>query len=255
MVELIDTHAHLYADEFQSDREAMIERARKAGVKYILLPNIDEASVLPMKDLYATNPDYFGMMMGLHPCSVQLGFESFLNFIENELATGVYKAVGEIGMDLYWDKSTRELQEEAFVAQCKLALRFDLPIAVHSREATGALISLLKTMPQNPKGVFHCFSGSLNEANELLDMGFYLGIGGVLSFKNSGLREVLKELTVHRFILETDAPYLAPVPHRGKRNESAYVRIIADELAKSLNLSIEELAQLTSNNARALFKL
>lgn len=255
MVTWIDTHAHLYAEEFDSDRDQMIMRAKVAGVNRILLPNIDEESVGEMQKLYDADPKVFRMMMGLHPCSVQIGYLDFLSVVERELKTGKYIAVGEIGMDLYWDKSTRELQEDAFRKQCEMALQNNLPIAVHSRESTAELIEILQSMDRIPQGVFHCFSGSTEEANTLIEMGFYLGIGGVVTFKNSGLRDVISEIGVSRLILETDAPYLAPVPHRGKRNESSYVPIIADEVARSCGIDLEDLSQITSQNARSLFRL
>lgn len=255
MVEWIDTHAHLYAAEFDADREEMVQRAKETGITHILLPNIDIQSFEVMHKLYDLDTQLFRMMMGLHPCSVQPGYERFLNQIEEELKTNRYIAVGEIGMDLYWDKSTKNIQEDAFRKQCMMAIQFDLPIAVHSRESTSELIGILQSMKQVPRGVFHCFSGSIEEARILMDMGFYLGVGGVVSFKNSGLREVLAEIGVKRLVLETDAPYLAPVPHRGKRNESSYIPIIAAEIAKSCGMGLEDVSRITTQNARTLFRL
>lgn len=255
MVSYIDTHAHLYAEEFDADRLAMLERAKIAGVNLILLPNIDAESLRPMQELFHSDPKFLRMMMGLHPCSVEPGYEGFLEVINSELSTGKYVAVGEIGMDLYWDKSTKDIQEHAFIRQCEMALHYQLPIAVHSRESTDELIAILQKMHHIPKGVFHCFSGTVEQARILIEMGYYLGIGGVVTFKNAGLKEVIREIGFTRIILETDSPYLAPVPHRGKRNESSYIPLIASAIAEACEISIEEVARITSHNASSLFRL
>lgn len=255
MVSWIDTHAHIYAAEFDDDRSEMMQRALDAGVRHILMPNIDEDSLQPMKLLHASYPEQTSMMIGLHPCSVQKGYESFLEKVEQEAATGKYLAIGEIGMDLYWDKSTRDLQEEAFKIQCEIAVKYNLPIAVHSRESTPELIHLLQQMENRPEGVFHCFTGSREEADTLIGMGFYLGIGGVYTFKNTHLREVIQKNDLNKIILETDAPYLAPVPYRGKRNEPSYIPLIGRHLADHLGVEINELARITEANSKALFGL
>lgn len=254
MVNLIDTHAHLYADEFDDDRDQMVERAKQAGVHVILLPNIDETSIVPLKKLIKQYPGFLFGMMGLHPCSVKQHFESALKVVENELFTNnEYIAVGEIGIDLYWDKSTLPYQQEAFKQQCDWAVKLGLPVAIHSRDSTALIIEMLKQMTTIPKGVFHCFTGSATEAHEITEMGMYLGIGGVLSFKNSQLKEVLPGVNPQKIILETDSPYLAPVPHRGKRNESAFTAIVAEHMAAALKLSPQEIAQITTANAYRLF--
>jgi TatD DNase family protein len=248
-----DTHAHLYAEEFLPDFNLILERAVAAGVTKILLPNIDISTVDSMKELCLGYPKLCLPMMGLHPCSVKEDFREQLAILKAELETGSYCAVGEIGIDLYWDQSTRDWQIEAFSEQCSWAFEKGLPIAIHSREATGLLIDILEPMRERPSGVFHCFSGNLEEAERIIAMGYYLGIGGVLTFKNSGLREVLQTIDLKHLLMETDSPYLAPVPFRGKRNESSYIPIIGSELAKVKNLSEEQVADATTQNARDLF--
>lgn len=255
MVNWIDTHAHIYASEFDDDRAEMMQKAFEAGVGHILMPNIDEDSLEAMKLLHASYPKQTSMMIGLHPCSVQEGYESFLERVEKEAATGHYLAIGEIGMDLYWDKSTRTMQEEAFKIQCETAVKYNLPIAVHSRESTPELIGLLQEMHSRPSGVFHCFTGSREEADTLIDMGFYLGIGGVYTFKNTHLRDVIRTSDLNNIILETDAPYLAPNPYRGKRNEPAYIPLVGRHLADQLGMDLNELARITEANSKALFSL
>ncbi len=253
-MEFIDTHAHLYADTFGEDREAMLERARQAGIQAIYLPNIDASSIGPMLELEATHPDYCFAMMGLHPCSVGADFRKALAIIREWLDKRHFCAIGEIGIDLYWDKSYRIQQEEAFLVQVQWAIEFDLPVVIHARESLDIILDLLYPLRQpRLRGIFHCFSGSEDQANRIQDLGFLMGIGGVLTYKKTGLDEVLKGVPLASLVLETDSPYLSPVPYRGKRNESAYLPFVAAKLAEIYGTSIEEIGRQTSHNARGLF--
>lgn len=256
-LEFIDTHSHLYAKEFGDDTSETVIRALEAGVKTIVLPNIDSSSVQGLKGLCEQWPGLFKPMMGLHPCSVtKEGYKEELEAIRKVLFADNFVAVGEIGMDLYWDKSTQEEQDDAFRIQCQWASGLNIPIAIHSRNATREVIDIIKDMNlSNLTGVFHCFGDGLAEANEIIDLGFKLGIGGVLTFKNSGLSDVMKEVDLKHLILETDSPYLAPMPHRGKRNESAYTAIVAEKLADVKQTSIAEVAKITTKNAKQLFSI
>jgi TatD DNase family protein len=251
---MIDTHAHIYAEEFNEDRDLMLQRAKDAGVTQILMPNIDEMSIEPMMQLANQHPGFCVPMMGLHPCYVKENYEEQLSFIRQELDKRTFIAVGEIGIDLYWDKTTLPQQQDAFLIQCSWAAEKHLPVAIHSRESTRLLIDLLQPLKERPTGVFHCFGGSLEEAQDIVSMGMYLGIGGVVTFKNSNLSEVLNEVGIDRVILETDAPYLAPVPYRGKRNEPYYLQQVVKKLSDILGLSEEAVISKTSENARRLFK-
>ncbi|NQW42757.1 MAG: TatD family hydrolase [Bacteroidetes bacterium] len=253
----IDTHAHLYAEEFNTDRIAMVQRAIDAKVLKMILPNVDSESIAGLKQLLIDFPNHCFGMMGLHPCSVSSNFQEELAPIQAELFanTALYKAVGEIGIDLYWDKTTQNFQESAFIKQCLWALELNLPIAIHTRSAKYETIKQLKTLPKQPGGVFHCFSGSLEEAQEIINLGYFIGIGGVLTYKNANLPTLLSQLSIDNIILETDAPYLPPLPFRGKRNESSYIPLIAEKLADAFNVSIQTIAEATSANAEKLFKL
>lgn len=234
----------------------MLARAAAAGVERFLLPNIDKDSISAMLELEAAHPGRCHAMMGLHPCSVGDNYEEELSVVRDYLDRRDFIAIGEIGIDLYWDKTNLDRQREAFLRQVHWALELDRPIVIHSRESTDVLIELLQDV-NNPalKGVFHCFTGDRRQAEVIIDMGFYLGIGGVLTFKNGGLGPVVADLPLGALVLETDAPYLAPAPHRGKRNESAYVRLVADKLAEIKGVSLEEIAESTTANARRLFDL
>lgn len=252
---LIDTHTHLYHDKFNYDRDDMMQRAIAAGIEWMLLPNIDVASIQPMKELAAAYPNNTRMMMGLHPCSVNANFEEDLKVIQNELFEGDYIAVGEFGIDLYWDKSFLEEQKEVFRRQVSWAKELQLPIVLHVRDAFQEVFDLLDELNSDDlRGVFHCFTGNEEEAKHIDNYGgFFYGIGGVLTYKRSGLDEVLKKLPAEKIILETDSPFLAPIPFRGKRNESSYVAHVAEKASEVLGLSTLELAQLTSSNAKRLF--
>jgi TatD DNase family protein len=252
---LIDTHSHLYQPAFDEDREQMVHRALEAGVQKILLPNIDMASISRMHALEAAFPHHCYVMMGLHPCDVKADFEQVLIQMHDHLDQRKYVAIGETGIDLYWDRSTFEWQCKAFEIQLQWAKKYQLPIVIHARDSIDELIGILdRHNDQDLTGVFHCFTGSKTQAEHIIDYGgFYLGIGGVLTYPKAGLSEVVAELPMDRLILETDAPYLPPVPYRGKRNESSYVRYVAEHLAKIKNITFEEVAQTTTQNALKLF--
>lgn len=255
-MEFADTHTHLFTEEFAADKAFVIERALGAGVKSILLPNIDAGSIDDLKAFAAISPEHCYPMMGLHPCSVKEDYNEQLETVRRELFSSYrYYGVGEIGMDLYWDKSTLEMQKAALLQQCGWAVELDIPVSLHTRDAVGETIACLKSMDNRPKGVFHCFTGSAAEAEEIISLGYYLGIGGVVTFKNSHLPQVLREVPLEYIVLETDSPYLAPVPYRGKRNESAYIPHIAAKLAEIYSVSIESVAATTTATAKSVFNL
>lgn len=253
MVNIIDTHCHLYAEEFNDDRAEAIERALSMGVSKILLPNIDLESIEGLHALTDTYQQVCFPMMGLHPCYVKEDYQQTLDQIFDWFSKRDYCAVGEIGMDLYWDKTTKDWQEDAFLQQVEFAICKNLPLAIHSRNATHELIQLLKPFKGKVTGVFHCFSESIELANEIIKLEFLLGIGGVLTFKNAGLPQVLEQVDLKHIILETDSPYLAPVPYRGKRNEPSYTRLVADKLAEIKGIDAIALYETTSRNAERLF--
>lgn len=253
---LIDTHTHLYLEEFNSDRHEMVERAIEAGVYKMILPNIDRDSIDGMLELCQKFPENCLPMMGLHPTSVKENFEEELKIADEWLEKQKFYAIGETGIDLYWDKTHQKEQELAFVHQINLAKEHKLPIVIHSRNSFDELIAILENhIEPDLTGVFHCFTGNLDQAEKIINMGFMLGIGGVITFKNSGLDKVVDELTLDHIILETDAPFLAPLPYRGKRNESAYAQIIAQKIAEIKNITQDAVAEITSMNARRLFKI
>lgn len=247
----------MYLDHFDEDRKECMERAFKENVLLTLLPNIDVDSIEPMKRIIEEFPAQYMGMMGLHPCSVKEDFSEQLSVIKKELDTGNYIAVGEIGIDLYWDKSTLDNQVVAFKEQIEWAKKANLPIVIHARDSFDEIFEVLDEVhDERLKGVFHCFTGTAEQGEKALSYeGFYLGIGGVATFKNSGLDAVLSKIGLDRLMLETDAPYLTPQPHRGKRNETAYTRFVADKLAVIFEKSVEEIARVTTNNAKDLFKL
>jgi len=254
-VEIIDTHAHLYSAEFDSDRDAMIERAVKAGLTKIVMPNIDSESIDGMMALTEKYPELCRPSMGLHPCSVQPEtWKAELDLCYSWLKKHPFVAIGECGMDLYWDQSTKEIQAEALEIQCSWALEFDLPMIIHSRNATPECIEIIRPWAKKGVlGVFHCFSGTLEEAMEITAMGWYLGIGGVITFKKSDLGIVAKQVDAKYLLLETDAPYLAPVPYRGKRNESSYLAYVNETLGEHLLAGRRKIAKTTTENAKRLF--
>ncbi|MCB0578996.1 MAG: TatD family hydrolase [Phaeodactylibacter sp.] len=251
---LIDTHTHLYLEQFDEDRDEMIRRALDSGVEQFFLPNIDSSSITKMLELEEAYPGRCFAMMGLHPCSVKENFEEELAIVRDWLDERPFCAIGEIGIDLYWDKTFLEQQKEAFLQQAEWAKELGVPIVIHSRESTDILIELTEQIKdERLRGVFHCFSGTEEQARRITELGFFLGIGGVLTFKNAGLDKVMEKIGLEHVVLETDAPFLAPVPYRGKRNESAYVRLVAEKLAALKGVSFREVAETTSRNAGQLF--
>jgi TatD DNase family protein len=256
---LIDTHTHIYLPDFAPDRDAMIARGHAAGVSDFLLPNIDVDSLDDLFSLKAAYPKEMHMMMGLHPCSVKADFQSQLSKLKALLFANPeeYIGVGEIGLDLYWDASTLTNQQVALKEQLQWARALNKPFAIHCRNAFDALFDLLdEVLVPEMSGVLHCFTGTEQDVEKALKHPrLYFGIGGVLTYKNSGLDKVMAAIPRNRVILETDAPYLTPVPHRGKRNEPAYVALVAQKLAEVWEASFEEVAHLTTQNAKALFKL
>jgi TatD DNase family protein len=250
----IDTHAHIYLEEFDQDREEMLRRCTDARVNEIYMPNVDHTSIDRMMELEAKHPNCKAMM-GLHPCYIKKDFEKELYLVESWLNRRVFFAIGEIGTDLYWDKTFWPQQQEAFKIQVGWAKKFKRPIVIHSRDSIDETIQLLEPLLDNSlKGVFHCFSGTFEQADQIIKMGFLLGIGGVATFKNGGLDKVLPDVDLSHLILETDSPYLAPVPHRGKRNEPSYIPLVAKRVAELKNVLIEEVMEQTMENAKQLFK-
>lgn len=252
---IIDTHTHIFEKEFDEDRDDVIQRAKDAGVSKMVLPNINTESIGRLKELAMSDRNTFIPAMGLHPTEVNANYRSDLESIKTELFGGEYKAVGEIGIDLYWDKEFEREQTEAFEMQLDWAAELSLPVLIHSRNSFREAINAVKHS-RCRKGIFHCFGGTIEEAEEILSLGdFLLGIGGIVTFKKSALPDVLKSIDIKHIVLETDAPYLAPTPHRGKRNEPAYITEVAATLSKIYDLSIEEVAQKTTDNAVNLLKI
>ncbi|MDQ6814765.1 MAG: TatD family hydrolase [Bacteroidota bacterium] len=251
---LIDSHTHLYSKEFENDFEQVFERAKKAGVEKFYMPAIDSKVIEAMLSLEEKYPGECFAMMGLHPCSVKDNYAEELQIVEEYLAKRKFVAVGEIGLDFYWDTTYKNEQYEAFNRQMQLALIYKLPIVIHTRNAMQETIDAVKPFASKGlRGIFHCFGDSSDVAKQIIDIGFLLGIGGVLTYKNAHLAEVLKDIPLQHIVLETDAPYLSPVPYRGKRNESSYLKHIAEKLASVKNISLEEIAEITSGNAEKIF--
>ena len=249
-MKLIDTHAHLYLKEFATDIDEVINRAKSEGIDRVYMPAIDSEHITDMLALADRYHEFCIPMIGLHPCSVKENYKEELAMVETYLAKRKFAAVGEIGLDFYWDKTFTEEQYEAFTIQIELANRHQLPIVIHTRNAMQETIDVVKKIQSKKiRGIFHCFSGSYENAVEIIEAGFYIGIGGVLTYKNAGLAEVLKKIDLKYMVLETDAPYLTPVPYRGKRNESSYIKYIAEKLALIKNISVEEVAAITTENA------
>ncbi|MBD5246040.1 MAG: TatD family hydrolase [Barnesiella sp.] len=254
----IDTHTHLYLPEFAPDPAAAVDRAVDAGVGFMIFPNVDLSTVEPMKLLHSRRPEVTAMAMGLHPTEVNSDYRQALNQIEAELLADPtqYVAVGEIGIDLYWDKTFREEQMEVFRTQCRWAVDMDKPVIIHCREGLDETLEVLASLPEPPRGVFHSFGGTPEDVERIRRTGdFYFGINGIVTFKNSSLRNTIKHIDPERLLLETDAPYLAPVPMRGKRNESAFMIHTAAHVADSLGMTHQRLASLTTENAKRLFRL
>ena len=255
MLNWIDTHAHIYAKEFDDDRSAAIDRAMEIGVEKIIMPNVDDESIDRMLETEMKYPACIPAI-GLHPCYVKKNFEKNLYQIEDWLNQRNFCAIGEIGTDLYWDKTFWPEQQEAFRIQTELAIRFKLPIIIHSRNSIDETIDLLAPYANKElTGVFHCFSGNSEQLKKIMELGFNVGIGGVATFKNGGLENVLKDVRSDRLLLETDSPYLAPVPHRGKRNEPVFLNLVASRVALILGWSPEKLSEVTVSNSNRLFKV
>lgn len=252
---LTDTHTHLYLDHFDDDRKEVIQNAIDKGVQYMLIPNIDSKSISGMLSVCEEYPKHCFPMMGLHPTDVKEDYQKELEIIEQWLEKRKFIAIGEIGIDLYWDKTFIKEQDISLRHQIALAKKHQLPIVLHSRESMKELFNVLDEVHTTDlKGVFHCFSGTADDAKRAIEMGYYLGIGGVVTFKNSKLKEILREIDLQHILLETDAPFLTPVPFRGKRNESAYIYYIAEKIAEIKGIGIDEVAEITTQNAKKLFK-
>lgn len=252
----IDTHTHLYLEEFKLDLDQVIQRATENGLVNVLLPNIDVSTILEVDAMCQDYPEIARGMMGLHPCSVNENYLHDLDIIGKKLYSNTYIGVGEVGLDLYWDKTNFEIQKQAFITQINWAKELNLPLSIHTREATTEALQIIETLQDGSvKGVFHCFGGSVEEARRVSDLGMYLGLGGVTTYKKSNLPDILNQFGLDRIVLETDAPYLTPVPHSGKRNESAYIPIIGARIAEILNVDIREVSLITTKNAKEVFKL
>ena len=252
---LTDTHTHLYSEEFDADRNEMIQKAIQAGVTRFFVPSIDSSYTQKMYDLEKQYPENVFLMMGLHPCYVKPEtFEQELLHVEKELASKKFYAVGEIGIDLYWDKTTLEIQKLAFKRQIQLAKKHKLAINIHCREAFDEIFEVLESEKSADLfGIFHCFTGDLEQANKAISLGMKLGIGGVATFKNGKIDQFLNQIDLKHIVLETDSPYLAPVPYRGKRNESSYTLLVAQKLALIYELQLEEIAKITTENSKQIF--
>lgn len=251
---LTDTHTHLYSSQFAEDRDKMIQNAIHKGVSRFFIPAIDSTYAQRMYDLEKHYPENVFLMMGLHPCYVKENYLEELAFVEAEFAKRKFYAVGEIGIDLYWDKTTLDIQKIAFQRQIQLAKKYKLPINIHCREAFDEIFEVLELeKSDNLFGIFHCFSGDYEQAQKAISYGMKLGIGGVVTFKNGKIDQFLNQIDLKHIVLETDSPYLAPAPHRGKRNESAYVTLVAQKLSEIYNLPIAEIARITTENSKEIF--
>lgn len=251
---LSDTHTHLYSEEFDLDRSEMIQRAISKGVTRFFVPAIDSTCTKAMYELEANYPENVFLMIGLHPCYVKENFWDELNHIETELTKRKFIAIGEIGIDLYWDKSTLEMQKIAFKYQIQLAKKYKLPIVIHCRESFDEIFEVLESERSDDLfGIFHCFTGTIEQAHQAISLNMKLGIGGVVTFKNGKIDQFLHQIDLKHIVLETDSPYLAPVPFRGKRNESSFICLVAEKLATIFGVSTEEIAKITTENSKAIF--
>ncbi len=251
-----DTHTHLYSEEFGAERNSLIQNALDLGVKNLCLPSIDSSYYSKMLEVEQCFPSNIHLMMGLHPCYVKPEtFERELEFVKNQLNQRDFIAVGEIGIDLYWDKSTLEIQKQAFRTQIQWAKERNLAINIHCREAFDEVFEVLESEKDDKLfGIFHCFTGDYSQAERAINLGMKLGIGGVVTFKNGKIDQFIHKIDLKHIVLETDAPYLAPAPHRGKRNESSYIPLIAEKLSQLYQIPIEEVAQITTENAKSVYK-
>ena len=251
---LTDTHCHLYSEEFTADIDTVVQHAENEGVQKFYLPAIDSTATEAMLALENRFPGKCIAMMGLHPCYVKENYKQELEAVTHWMKQRKFAAVGEIGLDYYWDKTFVKEQEEAFRMQIEWSIQYEMPIVIHTRNAMQETINIVKEyVPKGVRGIFHCFSGSNESAKEIIKAGFYLGIGGVVTYKKAGLAEVLEQIDLEYLVLETDAPYLTPVPFRGKRNESSYIKYIAVRLAEIKNVPVEEVAAVTTANAQKIF--
>lgn len=252
----IDTHSHVYAEEFDNDREETIKRAIEAGVSQLILPDIDQSTRERMFEVAAKYPDHLFTTLGVHPTSVNLDYKSELKALERELNnhSNIF-AIGECGIDLYWDKTYYQEQIRTLEWQLHITRDMNLPVIIHSRESLPEIFDVLQRQHYNIKGILHCFPGNEEDASRAIDLGFLLGIGGVVTFKKSSMAEVIRRKDIEHIVLETDSPYLAPVPYRGKRNESSYIPIIAEKIAEITGHETKKIAEITTNNAMKLFNL
>lgn len=254
MMKLIDTHTHLYSPEFDEDRVEVIRRAIDSGVEKFYLPAIDSSYIAAMLQTKELFPDHVFLMAGLHPTSVKEDYKQELQMVEEFMSKYDYNGIGESGLDFYWDKTFIEEQKDSLHQHCAWAIEKNHPLILHTRDSIDDTLDIIEQYAaKGLRGIFHCFTGNLSQARRIIHSGFYLGIGGVLTFKNSGLDSVIKEISLDHIVLETDSPYLAPVPYRGKRNESSYIKHVAEKLAEIKNTSLEEVAAITSDNARKVF--
>jgi TatD DNase family protein len=257
---MIETHAHIYDEQFSEDRKEMLQRAKQVGIKGIWMPNCDSGTIVGMLALEEANPGFCLPMMGLHPCYVKEDYKDELAIVEQWLSERPFQMIGEIGLDFYWDLSFVKEQEEVFLSQLELAQKYTLPICIHSRNSKtnehNAIIRCCELIEKfawkGLRGIFHCFSGNLEEAKRVIDLNFLLGIGGVATFKNGGLDKVLPYIKSENIVLETDSPYLAPIPYRGKRNEVSYIDLVADKVAFLMAIDKEKLVNQTTLNAKKL---
>lgn len=251
---MIDTHCHLYLEDFEADRQEVLKRGINAGVKRFFLPAIDSTHLGDMRALESEFPGICFSMSGLHPCSVKESYREELEIVAEQLKNRPFIAIGESGLDFYWDLTYKKEQYEALAFQAELALQYGVPLVLHTRNATRETIEVMQTFaPRGLRGVFHCFGGTPEEAEAIMDMGFMMGIGGVVTYKNAGLDKLIAQIGLSHIVLETDAPYLTPVPHRGKRNESSYLKLVADKIAEVTGRSFEEVDRITTENAERVF--
>ncbi len=251
---MIDTHCHLYTEEFDIDFDAVMQRAIDTGVKKIYMPAIDMSCTEKMNKVEKKFPDSCFAMAGLHPCHVKANFKEEIAHVKELLKQRKFFGIGETGLDFYWDKTFIKEQYESLEIQIELALEYELPLILHTRNATQETIDVVKKYKNTSlKGIFHCFGGTLEEAMQITELGFYLGIGGIVTYKKAGLAEVLKDIDMKYLVLETDAPYLSPVPFRGKRNESSYLKFVAEKISMVKEISIEEVESITTKNAEKIF--
>lgn len=253
---LIDTHSHIFLEEFEADREQVIRNALDKNIRKIFLPNIDRSSIQSVLNLHKKYPENCFPLMGLHPGSVAKDFETELEQIKKTIEENKIYGIGETGLDFYWDTTYKDQQIRSFTKQIHWAIEMDLPLIIHVRDSFDEVVDCIKrNYDPKLKGIFHCFTGGINEAEIVFDLGFLIGIGGIVTFKNSGLAQTIEKLPLEKMVLETDSPYLAPTPFRGKRNESAYIDLIAEKIAEIKKIPKKEVAEVTSQNALKLFGL